>query len=84
MRSTMTEDMLSSLALICIEKEVARHLEKNIEDLVTQFPDSSNRRFALSASVCVYVYVYVYTFITYYAIILCVHSQILKLSNKNS
>ena len=47
MRSTMAEDRLSSLALMCIEKEVTKHLEGNIEELVTQFADSSSRRLAL-------------------------------------
>ena len=47
MRSTMTEDWLSSLALMCIEKEVTKHLEENIEELVSQFASSSNRRLAL-------------------------------------
>ena len=47
MRSTMTEDRLSSLALMCVEKEVTKHLETNIEELVSQFADSSSRRLAL-------------------------------------
>jgi hypothetical protein len=46
MRSTMTEDRRSSLAL-CVEKEVTKHLEGNIGELVSQFADSSSRRLAL-------------------------------------
>ena len=30
-----------------IEKEVTKHIEGNIEELVTQFADSSSRHFAL-------------------------------------
>ena len=33
MRSTMTEDRLSSLALMCIEREATRDLEENIDEL---------------------------------------------------
>ena len=47
MRSTMSEDRLSSLALMCVEKEVTKHLEGNIGELVSQFADSSSRRLAL-------------------------------------
>ena len=41
MRSTMTEDRLSFLALMCIEKEATRELEQNIDELVSQFLISS-------------------------------------------
>ena len=47
MRSTMTEDRVSSLALMCIEKEATRHLEENIDELVSQF-SNSGRRLALN------------------------------------
>ena len=39
----MPEDRLSSLALMCIEKEATRELEQNIDELVFQFSISSRR-----------------------------------------
>ena len=47
MRSTMSEDQLSSLAIMCIEREIVKHLEGNIEELVSQFANSSSRRLTL-------------------------------------
>ena len=43
MRSTMSEDRLCSIALMCIEREIAKHFVGNIEELVSQFANSSSR-----------------------------------------
>ena len=43
----MSEDRLSALTLMRIKKEVTKYLGNNIEGLVTQFADSTNRRLTL-------------------------------------
>ena len=43
-RSTMSEERLNNLAILCIEQEMAEELEKNMEQVVDKFANSHQNR----------------------------------------